>query len=78
MKRLFFALAAMLAWANVDARAACVPVEVRYDPIAHAVDAQVTLPSNVDSLSLVDLERSARPRWRPPIPVSARCTCVWA
>lgn len=67
MKRLFFALAAMLAWANVDARAACVPVEVRYDPIAHAVDAQVTLPSGVDSLSLVDLAPYRRTRlWTSP------------
>ncbi|MGN6227222.1 MAG: hypothetical protein ACTHNM_07305 [Dyella sp.] len=67
MKRLLFALAATLAWANVDAGAVCVPVEVRYDPIAHAVDARVTLPPGVDSLSLADLAPYRRTRlWTSP------------
>ncbi|MFK2902463.1 hypothetical protein ISP17_00695 [Dyella ginsengisoli] len=67
MKRLLIALAATVALASVRARAGCVPVDVRYDAGTHAVDAFVTLPAGVDTLSMTDLAPYRRTRlWTSP------------
>jgi hypothetical protein len=67
MKRLLFALAAVIALASMRARAGCVPVDVRYDAGAHAIDAFVTLPAGVDTLSMTDLAPYRRTRlWTSP------------
>lgn len=55
MKRVLTALMATVAFHAVQAHAACVPVTVRYDARAQAVEATVTLPRGVDTLALRDL-----------------------
>ncbi|MDE1964231.1 MAG: hypothetical protein KGI42_10055 [Xanthomonadaceae bacterium] len=67
MKRLLPMLAVLWLLHSAVIRAACVPVDVRYDATAHAVDATVTLPRGLDSLALRDLAPYRRTRlWSSP------------
>lgn len=59
--------AVMLLFYGMQARAACVPVAVRYDAKAEAVEATVTLPKGVTSLTLRDLSPyHRRTLWSSP------------
>ncbi len=55
MKRVLTALMAAVGFHAIQAHATCVPVTVRYDARAQAVEANVTLPRGVDTLALRDL-----------------------